>query len=401
MTKARDLANAADALDDVSATELGYVNGVTSAIQTQIDGKEPTLPSQTGNSGKYLTTNGSTKSWGTVTQYSLPSQTGNSGKFLTTNGTTESWGTVNQPITWTQRADADTDGNAFNSIVYNGSNLYVAAGQGGRLLSSSDGITWTSRTSNFGTTEIRKVAFGNNLWVAVGDSGKISTSTDGTTWTSRTSNMGTNAIRDVLYANSVWIAVGEGGGTTNTGGIIYSTDGTTWTRKSQSITVGSTYYAVIYNGTNFVVGANNSTNNYLYASTPSGTWTAGNNGTTNANEQILWDGTRSFFIDNAGTNRFSTSSTVGTATTINGGALRSSIGFNTYYNNNLYTIGIQISGYSSTPVNDRAQGRFVLGISPTTQSNSSGTQGDNSKTISVGSYGYIVSDSSGRIFTSF
>lgn len=94
MSKARDLANAADVLDDVSATELGYVNGVTSAIQTQIDSKEPTLPSQTGNSGKYLTTDGSTKSWGTVSQYALPSQTGNSGKFLTTNGTSESWGTV-------------------------------------------------------------------------------------------------------------------------------------------------------------------------------------------------------------------------------------------------------------------------------------------------------------------
>lgn len=42
MTKARDLANAADVLDDVSATELGYVNGVTSAIQTQLDGKSST-----------------------------------------------------------------------------------------------------------------------------------------------------------------------------------------------------------------------------------------------------------------------------------------------------------------------------------------------------------------------
>lgn len=39
MTKARDLANAGTALTSVSATELGYVDGVTSAIQTQIDSK--------------------------------------------------------------------------------------------------------------------------------------------------------------------------------------------------------------------------------------------------------------------------------------------------------------------------------------------------------------------------
>lgn len=66
MSKARDLANAGTALGAVTATELGYVDGVTSAIQTQIDAKEATLPSQTGNSGKYLTTDGSAKSWGTV-----------------------------------------------------------------------------------------------------------------------------------------------------------------------------------------------------------------------------------------------------------------------------------------------------------------------------------------------
>lgn len=39
MTKARDLANASTALSAVSATELGYLDGVTSAVQTQIDAK--------------------------------------------------------------------------------------------------------------------------------------------------------------------------------------------------------------------------------------------------------------------------------------------------------------------------------------------------------------------------
>lgn len=51
------------------------------------------FPSQTGQSGKYLTTNGSTLSFATVD--ALPSQTGNSGKYLTTDGSTASWATVN------------------------------------------------------------------------------------------------------------------------------------------------------------------------------------------------------------------------------------------------------------------------------------------------------------------
>ena len=37
MTKARDLANAATALNAVTATEIGFIDGVTSAIQTQIN----------------------------------------------------------------------------------------------------------------------------------------------------------------------------------------------------------------------------------------------------------------------------------------------------------------------------------------------------------------------------
>jgi hypothetical protein len=39
MSKARDLASAAPAPSTVSATELGYLDGVTSAVQTQIDSK--------------------------------------------------------------------------------------------------------------------------------------------------------------------------------------------------------------------------------------------------------------------------------------------------------------------------------------------------------------------------
>jgi hypothetical protein len=50
MTKARDLANAGTALTTVSATELGYLDGVTSAVQTQVDAKiAKTLTTTTGD----------------------------------------------------------------------------------------------------------------------------------------------------------------------------------------------------------------------------------------------------------------------------------------------------------------------------------------------------------------
>lgn len=70
----------------------GNGSGTISAAVAGTDYQAP-LPSQTGNNGKYLTTNGTALSWGDVD--ALPTQTGQSGKYLTTNGTTASWATVN------------------------------------------------------------------------------------------------------------------------------------------------------------------------------------------------------------------------------------------------------------------------------------------------------------------
>ena len=65
MSKARDIARAGTALANVDATELGYLDNVTSNVQTQLNAKA-VYPSQTGNSGKYLTTNGTSTSWGAI-----------------------------------------------------------------------------------------------------------------------------------------------------------------------------------------------------------------------------------------------------------------------------------------------------------------------------------------------
>jgi len=55
MSKARDLANAGTALTSVSATELAYLDGVTSAVQTQIDTKAPTSTTATLTGTQTLT----------------------------------------------------------------------------------------------------------------------------------------------------------------------------------------------------------------------------------------------------------------------------------------------------------------------------------------------------------
>ena len=73
-------------------TDKTHTSG-TDVLATINDGTDVALPTQTGNSGKFLTTNGSTASWAN-TPTEIPSQTGNSGKYLTTNGSAVSWASV-------------------------------------------------------------------------------------------------------------------------------------------------------------------------------------------------------------------------------------------------------------------------------------------------------------------
>jgi hypothetical protein len=81
---------------DITAVTAGTGltgGGTSGAVTLSLDTASAyVVPAQAGQSGKYLTTDGTTSSWGTVN--ALPSQTGNSGKYLTTNGTTASWASI-------------------------------------------------------------------------------------------------------------------------------------------------------------------------------------------------------------------------------------------------------------------------------------------------------------------
>lgn len=84
-----------------------------------------TLPSQSSNSGKFLTTNGSVASWAVVD--ALPTQTNNSGKFLTTNGSVASWTTISTGSVTTNGGWEHAHTIASNYTVGSGNNLISAS----------------------------------------------------------------------------------------------------------------------------------------------------------------------------------------------------------------------------------------------------------------------------------
>lgn len=137
------------------------------------------LPSQTGNSGKLLTTNGSDPSWRAT---ALTNQSGASGKYLGSNGTVESWSypfatgftadflTGVTPTNWVQADGSDllsatypelasilvptvtteaflpfhANWCGYNFVAVSGSYIYTADGYNVYRYSDDHGATWKS-----------------------------------------------------------------------------------------------------------------------------------------------------------------------------------------------------------------------------------------------------------------
>lgn len=112
----------------------------------------------------------------------------------------------------------------FNAIAYNGTNLYVAVGNGGNVLTSLDSTTWTPVYANTSET-LNDICYGNGLFVAVGTSGAIVYSTDGVTW-NKASTTVLLSLTSIVYAGDGidnYVAVAS------SGDIVISSDGSVWT----------------------------------------------------------------------------------------------------------------------------------------------------------------------------
>ena len=185
--------------------------------------------------------------------------------LLSTNAITATGTTA---ASWTSQTSGTA--NTLQSVTY-GNSLYVATGQSGTILTSSNGTSWTAQTS--GTANLLfGVTYGNSLYVAVGTSGTVLTSPNGTTWTSQTSGAfaGINAV---TYGNSLYVTAGDGD-------ILTSPDGTNWT--SRYFSSGESLLGAVYGGGQYVVvGINSSSTAGTILTSPNGTtWTGQTSNTT-------------------------------------------------------------------------------------------------------------------------
>jgi hypothetical protein len=108
------------------------------------------------------------------------------------------------PAAWQWRNPLP-QGNNLNAVTY-GAGLFVAVGESGAIVTSSNGIDW--RNQNSGTSTLRAVAYGDGLFVAVGDDGVILSSTTGVHWTNHESRT-SNSLFAVTYGAGRFVALGH------------------------------------------------------------------------------------------------------------------------------------------------------------------------------------------------
>jgi len=133
-------------------------------------------------------------------------------------------------ITW--QDEYDTGGSFLSDAVYMDGMFIAAGGNGTRMRSVDDALSWGDETRFFGG-HYRAIAAGNGIAVAVGHTyegeGLSSTTTDGINWTSELIGGAQYSGDSLAFGNGVFVARDSGGG------LHWSADGQRWTDAAQSV----------------------------------------------------------------------------------------------------------------------------------------------------------------------
>lgn len=178
--------------------------------------------------------------------------------------------TSSDGISWTSYNLDMLPGNRLSRVCNDGSGTWVAVGVSNTIVRSTDGITWTSIPNGASVVNLTGIAFGNSVFVATASDGNVFTSSNGTSWTERTTGAA-DQLLDVVFGGSLFVAVG------GSGQIYTSSNGISWTaRTSPSI---QTWTGVAYSGSQFMIVGNPSGNPYIPTAYSSDaiTWTGGSN----------------------------------------------------------------------------------------------------------------------------
>jgi len=349
-------------------TWINRTSGFTASVINFAYGSSTYLANNTGLRGSTDSINWQlrTVGFGTTSVGSITYSTFNSGEFLA-GGRAES-------VIWVRRTSGT--GNAINATMYDGTNFF-AAGASGVLIVSTDGITWTLRTSGITTTIGNAATGGNGLvyasgqtfpYVLCGSTSVISSSTNGIQWASRTGSTSiTNAIAFGTSPSATYV-ISSFNGRINT-----STDTIHWVlRTSGNGTL--TYYSLTYENSTTEKYVSAGESGVISTSTNGIQWTRRTSATTFDIRQLIYG---NIFVA-AGQNGFISTSTNAIQWTLRTSGT-SGATFSIYglaYNNGVYIASggqvptrsstdaiiwvLRTSGFGSTAINNSVAGNNIF-----------------------------------------
>jgi len=151
----------------------------------------------------------------------------------------------------------------LNSVCFTG-DRFVVVGDGGTILTSTTGTDWTRQTAPT-SRNLYSVTHGNGLVAAVGSSGTILTSATGSSWRSRNAGFDTIVdLSDVTFGAGQFVTVGQAfHDDFSTGISAISADGTNW-QSANSGTLAP-FSSVVYGNEMFLAAAGS-----MFAASPDG-----------------------------------------------------------------------------------------------------------------------------------
>jgi hypothetical protein len=169
-------------------------------------------------------------------------------------------------INWTTRS---TGGASFYGLVHGNKTFVgwqITRSLGGNIFTSPDGLNWTLRSS-MTFPFIKAMIYANGLFVAVCPiGGLVLTSPDGVNWTQSAAltspGLGSDPLEAIAYGNGIFVTTGQ------FGGIYYSPDAVNWTNVSDKYPFFPD--AVTYGNGIFVAGGGNK----IFISSDGANWTA-------------------------------------------------------------------------------------------------------------------------------
>ena len=215
--------------------------------------------------------------------------------------------------------------------------LLAAVGEDMLLFTSPDGVSWTPHSAPIATTTFTRIRWTGSVFAATTESGRVVYSTDGTNWFSKTVASGT-VLYDVIYyaagATYKWIAIGASSTMYHSATI----DGT-WSSVSGG--ASGNLQGIDVNGTTLVLV--NSAGG-VYTSSDGLTWTSQTSGTSNSLYSIIYASSLSIWIAVGSSGTIITSPTGVTWTTRTSGV--SAVLYRVFFN--FATLSLVVVGAGST-----------------------------------------------------